>query len=125
MARKKNLDEIISAAEKKTGNSVKSQSTNTVQNSTKIIKDKSLKDSYNKVSNQNTKSSQVPITTNSVEIARNAPQAINTYIQHQKALQEREERRAANIVVRNKRCNLPILRLLICRQHTLLLVVSI
>ena len=98
MARKKNLDEINSAAEKKIGNSVKSQSTNTVQNSTKIIKDKSLKDSYNKVSNQNTKSSQVPITTNSVEIARNAPQAINTYIQHQKALQEREERRAANIV---------------------------
>ena len=98
MARKKNLGEINSAAEKKTGNIVKSRSTNTVQNSTKIIKDKSLKDSYNKVSNQNTKSSQVPITTNSVEIARNAPQAINTYIQHQKALQEREERRAANIV---------------------------
>ena len=38
MARKKNLDEINSAAEKKTGNSVKSRSTNTVQNPTSTIK---------------------------------------------------------------------------------------
>ena len=38
MARKKNLDEIISAAEKKTGNSVKSRSTNTVQNPTSTTK---------------------------------------------------------------------------------------
>lgn len=38
MARKKNLDEINSAAEKKTGNSVKSRSTNTVQNSTQTTK---------------------------------------------------------------------------------------
>ena len=38
MARKKNLDEINSAAEKKTGNSVKSRSTNTVQNPTSTTK---------------------------------------------------------------------------------------
>ena len=38
MARKKNLDEINSAAEKKTGNSVKSRSKNTVQNSTQTTK---------------------------------------------------------------------------------------
>lgn len=38
MARKKNLDEINSASEKKTGNSVKSQSTNTVQNPTSTTK---------------------------------------------------------------------------------------
>ena len=38
MARKKNLDEINSAAEKKIGNSVKSRSTNTVQNPTSTTK---------------------------------------------------------------------------------------
>ena len=38
MARKKNLDEINSAAEKKTGNSVKRRSTNTVQNPTSTTK---------------------------------------------------------------------------------------
>lgn len=38
MARKKKLDEINSAAEKKRGSSAKSQSTNTVQNSTKTTK---------------------------------------------------------------------------------------
>lgn len=38
MARKKNLDEINSAAEKKTGNSLKSRSTNTVQNPTSTTK---------------------------------------------------------------------------------------
>ena len=38
MARKKNLDKINSAAEKKTGNSVKSRSTNTVQNPTSTTK---------------------------------------------------------------------------------------
>ena len=38
MARKKNLDEINSAAEKKTGSSAKSQSTNTVQNPTSTTK---------------------------------------------------------------------------------------